>query len=322
MRTGTRRGVGVGLVDEYAGLPCRERVRDVAGLRPAARGVSRHAVTVIIVEQGVAVEVDGEGRAGVRKHTSRRRPRSIQITPPRGNTQYRARRLSLDYEEEPGGRGAVNARRREKGAKPDDADRDPRRRTTGPVKRKKGSGRTDEKPEPVGDDPEPAETEPTADAPPGDAKETDTERPERTRPYPNVRFLLEIDGIPEAGFSGCRVGGSATEPLCYREGNQPLDYRQIPGTTTYDPVRLERGVGDATALSGWRRLVEQGRMAEARRTVAVVLLSEDGEPGPRWELRAAWPARYEAPTLDARDGDVAIEALELVHEGIERATAE
>jgi len=37
----------------------------------------------------------------------------------------------------------------------------------------------------------------------------------------------------------------------------------------------------------------------------------------RWQLRRAWPAKWEGPSLDAKTSEVAIETLELVHEGIE-----
>lgn len=211
---------------------------------------------------------------------------------------------------------------------PDDTpDRIPGRKPKGPLGRKEteeeaaGGEGTDEG-SGDGGTPEDTPDSESGDEPTPETPEASEEEPPRTRPYPNVRFILEIDGFPEAGFSECRIGAGATEVLRYREGNQPLTYRKIPGTTDYAPLRLERGVGDATALADWRRLVEQGEMVEARRDVAVNLLDEAGEPGPRWTLRAAWPASYEGPTLDARDGDVAIEALELVHEGLERVEME
>ncbi|MFC7228946.1 phage tail protein [Salinirubellus salinus] len=141
---------------------------------------------------------------------------------------------------------------------------------------------------------------------------------ERDYPYPNVRFLLEIEGLTTAGFSGCRLGASTTAVLSYRAGNEPPTPRKIPGTTDYEAITLERGVGDGTALADWRRLVERGQIAEARRSVAVVILDEGGEAGPRWEAENAWPSRYVGPRLDALDGAVAIEALEITHEGYER----
>jgi phage tail-like protein len=141
---------------------------------------------------------------------------------------------------------------------------------------------------------------------------------ERDRPYPNVRFLLEIEGLETAGFSGCRLGASTTEVLSYRAGNEPPTPRKLPGTTDYEAITLERGVGDGTTLADWRRLVEQGRIAEARRAVVVVILDEGGEAGPRWEAENAWPSRYVGPRLDALDGAVAIEALEITHESYER----
>jgi hypothetical protein len=54
-----------------------------------------------------------------------------------------------------------------------------------------------------------------------------------------------------------------------------------------------------------------------RRNVSVVLLDEQGDPVARWNLRRAWPAKWSGPSLDALGNEVAIESLELAHEGIE-----
>lgn len=142
--------------------------------------------------------------------------------------------------------------------------------------------------------------------------------PERQLPYRNVRYLLEIDGIERAGFSGCRLPSSASSVIEYREGSDPPYPRKLSGLTRAGPLRLEYGVSDDLELSEWRKLVEDGKLAEARRNVAVVLLDAAGNPGPRWEFRAAWPSRYAAPDLDALDGAVAVDLLELSHEGFER----
>lgn len=137
-------------------------------------------------------------------------------------------------------------------------------------------------------------------------------------PYPALNFLVEVEGSVEAGFSSCHVGGSSTRVLTYREGVDDDGPRVLPGGTSYEPVTLERGVTDSPTLADWRRLVEEGEIAEARRPVTIVLLDEGRDPGARWELTAAWPSRYVGPRLDALDGDVAVERLELTHEGVER----
>lgn len=146
-----------------------------------------------------------------------------------------------------------------------------------------------------------------------------TRRPDggREDPYTVIRFVLEIDGFAEVGFKKCRLGGSKTRVLTYREGADKRA-RRLAGATRYEAVTLERGVTVSTVLADWRRLVEHGKIDEARRSVAVVLLDERNDPGPRWQFTAAWPSRYVGPSLDAVESGVAVESLELVHEGIER----
>jgi phage tail-like protein len=107
--------------------------------------------------------------------------------------------------------------------------------------------------------------------------------------------------------------------VTYREGNEPPTPRKLWGLNQYEPLVLESGVtDDSIALYEWRKQVEAGQLDEVRGNAAVVVLDEEGEQGPRWELKRAWPVRYEAPKLAARGKDVAIERLEIAHEGMER----
>lgn len=143
--------------------------------------------------------------------------------------------------------------------------------------------------------------------------------PDRHGPYRDSRFLLEIDGIVQAGFSECTIPESSTEPTEYREGNEPPTVRKLSSLNTYGDLTLRWGTTpESTELFEWRKAVEQGQLDEARRNVAVLVLDEEGEPGARWEFRGAWPRQYDAPDLDATGSGVAIESLEIAHEGMER----
>ncbi len=143
--------------------------------------------------------------------------------------------------------------------------------------------------------------------------------PDRHGPYRNTRFLLEIEGIGVAGFSQATIPESSTEATEYREGNDPPTVRKLWSLNTYGELTLQRGTAeDSTELFEWRRMVEQGDVDSARRSIAVILLDEEGEPGARWEFRNAWPRQYDAPELDATGNEVAIESLEIAHEGMER----
>jgi phage tail-like protein len=138
-------------------------------------------------------------------------------------------------------------------------------------------------------------------------------------PYLGARFLLEIQDVERAGFSECRLPASRTQVVEYREGNEFPTPRKLWGLTEYEPLVLSVGLSrDTQELFEWRQQVQAGRLAEARRDVAVVLLDAEGEPAARWEFRRAWPAEYDAPDLDASESAVAIERLVVVHEGMER----
>lgn len=142
---------------------------------------------------------------------------------------------------------------------------------------------------------------------------------DRHGPYRNARYLLEFDDLVKAGFSSCSLPENSTEPVEYREGNDRPTMRKLWGLNDYGALSLESGATeDSLELYEWRAQVEQGNVDEARQDIAVIVLDEEGNPGLRWEFRNAWPSNYDAPDLDAEGGEVAIESLEVQHEGMER----
>ena len=141
----------------------------------------------------------------------------------------------------------------------------------------------------------------------------------RKDPYRNFRFLLEIDGIEQAGFSEATIPDTTSEPIEYREGNYPPTVTKLPGLTKYGNITLKWGITDSMDLyEKWRKPVEEGKMGDARKNVAIILMDEEGNPAARWEFVEAWPSKYDAPDLNAKGTDVAIETLEIVHEGMKR----
>ena len=142
---------------------------------------------------------------------------------------------------------------------------------------------------------------------------------DRYGPYRNYRFLLEFDSIGVAAFSECTLPDSTTEPIEYRTGDDAkATVRKLGSLTKYGNLTLKRGTTDSTDLFEWRKQVEQGNVDGARQSIAVVLLDEEGTPGPRWEFENAWPSKYDAPDLNATANEVAIETLEVAVEGMER----
>ena len=143
--------------------------------------------------------------------------------------------------------------------------------------------------------------------------------PDRHGPLRTGRFTVELDDVEVTGFKRIDIPGQSTTHVEYREGNDPPHSRKLTSLNDFGNLSLEKGTTeDSIALYEWRKLVEQGKLEEARRSIAVVVLDEEGETGPRFEFKDAWVRQYDAPDLDASGGDVAVESMEIVHEGMER----
>ncbi|MBW1744831.1 MAG: phage tail protein [Deltaproteobacteria bacterium] len=140
----------------------------------------------------------------------------------------------------------------------------------------------------------------------------------RKDPYQNFRFLVEIDGITQAGFREVTIPDTAQDPIEYREGNEAITVRKLPGLIKYGNVTLKWGITDSLDLYNWRKDVEDGKIKDARKNMAVVVLNDEANSVTRWEFSQAWPTRYDAPDLNATGNEIAIETLEIAHEGMKR----
>jgi phage tail-like protein len=137
----------------------------------------------------------------------------------------------------------------------------------------------------------------------------------RDDPYKRFNFLVEIDGITVGAF--CEVSGlaSATAVIEYRNGSDRANtVRKLPGLTSYANIVLKRGVTQDTELWQWRKAIEQG--TPDRRSGSIVLLDDERNPVRRWRFTEGWPVKIEGPELHASANEVAIETLEIAHEGL------
>lgn len=137
---------------------------------------------------------------------------------------------------------------------------------------------------------------------------------DRNDPYAQFNFLVQIDGQDVGGFT--EVGGLAAESevIEYREGSDEATVRKLPGLRSYGNLTLKRGYTKSAALWELRKTSEQGQTE--RTSLTIVLLDEERSPVLRWLVRNAWVAKYEGPALDSTTNEVAIESVELAHEGL------
>ena len=145
---------------------------------------------------------------------------------------------------------------------------------------------------------------------------------QRVDPYRNFNFLVEVDGITQASFQECTGGFSSEIDVTeYREGGYSLDHgstaRKLPGMTKYSNITLKWGITDSKDLFEWHKNISKGKIE--RKNGSIVLLNEAGEEKIRWNFFNGFPSKWTGPDLNAKSSDVAIETLEIAHEGIERA---
>lgn len=137
----------------------------------------------------------------------------------------------------------------------------------------------------------------------------------RNDPYSAFNFLVEIDNVTVAGFS--EAGGLNTESdiIEYRNGDEDITVRKLPGMKKYTNITLKRGYTASKELWDWRKKVMDGKTE--RQSGSVVLLNEAREEALRWNFREGWPSKWEGPALNAKNSEVAIENLEIAVEDIQ-----
>jgi len=136
--------------------------------------------------------------------------------------------------------------------------------------------------------------------------------------YPLTSFHFTVSwGGDNIGFS--EVSGLSVE-------NQPIEYRdglmsaktlplKRPGLRKAGNISLKRGSVTANNdLYTWFN--NFGEPNVTRRTLVITLLNDEGNPVFVWTISEAWPVKCEGPGLKASGNEIAIETLELAHEGI------
>jgi len=136
-------------------------------------------------------------------------------------------------------------------------------------------------------------------------------------PYMNFQFLVEIDGITRAAFQQCSGFDSSIDVVEHREGGENTTVRKLPGMTKYSNIVLKWGMSDDQNLYQWHKAVIDGKIE--RKNGSIVLLDRAGQEVARWNFVRAWPSKWDGPDFNAEGNDVAIETLELAHEGVSRA---
>lgn len=134
-------------------------------------------------------------------------------------------------------------------------------------------------------------------------------------PIPVFHFKVEWGG-KNVGFSEVSGLTQEVQMIEYRDGNSP-DYSTIkmPGLHKYNNVTLKRGIAKSdNEFFNWLNTIKLNTVE--RRDLTISLLNESHEPVMVWKARNAFPVKVEGPGLKASGNEVAVESIEIAHEGI------
>jgi len=135
--------------------------------------------------------------------------------------------------------------------------------------------------------------------------------------YPLPKFHFQVEwGGSKIGFTEVSGLDITTEVIEYRDGASP-EYSKVkmPGQRKFSNITLKRGTfANDNQFYLWFNTVSLNTIE--RRNLTIALLNENHEPVIVWKVKNAWPTKITPTDLKADGNDVAIESIELVHEGL------
>lgn len=128
-------------------------------------------------------------------------------------------------------------------------------------------------------------------------------------------FALDaIFDVPVGGFSECTGIEMAMAPEEYKEGGNNGATLKFPNRVTWTNISLKRGIGFDATLWEWHYGFVTGE--GTRRDGTITLLDSERNPAVVWYFRRGLPIKYTGPSLNATQNNVAIESIDIAHEGI------
>ena len=144
--------------------------------------------------------------------------------------------------------------------------------------------------------------------------------PEIRDPLVGFHYMIEVSGTITGYFTECSGLGSENELIEHKViDDKGVEHIQmIPGRLKWDQIKLKRGITDNMDIWDWRKMVEDGKMKDARMNGSVIMLSQDLAPVAQWDFENGWPMKVTGPELKADSNAFGVEELTIVHEGIVR----
>jgi len=140
------------------------------------------------------------------------------------------------------------------------------------------------------------------------------QKDQRKEPFPAYYFEVEIVGQPTAHFrsvSGLKI---ETEVVDYQEGGATGGIRKLAGDTRFANLRLSRAFTGDRTLFDWYASIQKPQPVKV--DGRITMFDRQGTRVALWEFTNGFPVKWEGPEFDASKNEVAIETIEIAHEGL------
>jgi phage tail-like protein len=134
-------------------------------------------------------------------------------------------------------------------------------------------------------------------------------------------YKVEVDGEPFGQFK--EVSGLSQEVQVIEHREKNLQGKEIvkktPGQRKWGDLTLKMGKTDSKKLWDWFKLVQEGKIGEARKNGSVVIYDYATGEKARWNFINGWPSKVSIGSLSTTGNDILTEEVTIVHEGLESA---
>lgn len=130
-----------------------------------------------------------------------------------------------------------------------------------------------------------------------------------------IASIASAVGLVIGGFSECTGLEASMQIEDYSEGGENSYVHKFPTRAMHTNITLRHGVGLGEDLWNWHYSFVQGK--GKRRDGLIMLSNELQIPIKTWVLRRVLPVKWTGPAFNASQSAIAIESLEIAHEGLE-----
>jgi phage tail-like protein len=138
---------------------------------------------------------------------------------------------------------------------------------------------------------------------------------EQAYPIPSFLFEVSVSTLGSMTFSEASGLTRENDLIEYNHGmNKSFSPLKMPGRQKYSNVTLKRGI--ITGENNFFTWISQNLWSVAnRQSMVIQLMNQEMKPVVTWKLVSAWPLKIDGPSMNAGASEVAIETMEIAHEG-------